>query len=53
LNGLKEYGYSGIDGSSKVRILMRGIKTTGMDFCKANIYSYGGAALGIYQAYEG
>jgi hypothetical protein len=36
LNGLREYGYSGIDGSSKVQILMRGIKTE-LDVCKANI----------------
>jgi hypothetical protein len=36
-NGLKEYGHSGIDGSSKVRILMKGIKTTELDICKANI----------------
>jgi hypothetical protein len=37
LNGMKEYGYSGIDESSKVRILMKGIKRTELDVCKANI----------------
>jgi hypothetical protein len=28
LNGLKDYGYAGIDESSKVRHLLKGIKTT-------------------------
>jgi hypothetical protein len=28
LNGLKDYGYAGIDDSSKVRYLLKGIKTT-------------------------
>jgi hypothetical protein len=28
LNGLKDYGYAGIDGSSKFRHLLKGIKTT-------------------------
>jgi hypothetical protein len=28
LNGLKDYGYAGIDDSSKVRHLLKGIKTT-------------------------
>jgi hypothetical protein len=28
LNGLKYYGYAGIDDSSKVRHLLKGIKTT-------------------------
>jgi hypothetical protein len=28
LNGLKDYGYEGIDDSSKVRHLLKGIKTT-------------------------
>jgi hypothetical protein len=37
LNGLKEYGYSGIDDSSKVRHLLKGIKTTDMDVCKAQV----------------
>jgi hypothetical protein len=37
LNGLKEYGYSGIDDSSKVRHLLKGIKTTEMDVCKAQV----------------
>jgi hypothetical protein len=27
-NGLKDYGYAGIDDSSKVRHLLKGIKTT-------------------------
>jgi hypothetical protein len=37
LNGLKEYGYTGIDDCSKVHHLMKGIKTTELDVCKANI----------------
>jgi hypothetical protein len=37
LNGLKEYGYSGIDDSSKVRHLLKGIKTTELDVCKAQV----------------
>jgi hypothetical protein len=37
LNGLKEYDYSGIDDCSKVRNLMKGINTTELDVCKANI----------------
>jgi hypothetical protein len=37
LNGLKEYGYSGIDDSSKVRHLLKGIKTTDLDVCKAQV----------------
>jgi hypothetical protein len=34
LNGLKDYGYAGIDDSSNVRHLVKGIKTTELDFCK-------------------
>jgi hypothetical protein len=37
LNGLKEYGYSGIDDSSKVRHLLKGIKTTELDIFKAQV----------------
>jgi hypothetical protein len=37
LNGLKEYGYYGIDASSKVRHLLKGIKTTDLDVCKAHV----------------
>jgi hypothetical protein len=37
LNSLKEYGYSGIDDSSKFRHLLEGIKTTEMDVCKAQV----------------
>jgi hypothetical protein len=37
LNGLKEYGYSGIDDSSKARHLLKGIKTTELDVCKAQV----------------
>jgi hypothetical protein len=37
LNGLKEYGYSGIDDSSKVRHLLKGIKTTELDVCKVQV----------------
>jgi hypothetical protein len=33
LNGLKEYGYSGIDDSFKVRHLLKGIKTTELALC--------------------
>jgi hypothetical protein len=31
INGLKDYRYSGIDDSSKVRHLLKGIKTTELD----------------------
>jgi hypothetical protein len=34
LNGLKDYGYAGIDDSSKVRNLLKGINTTELDVCK-------------------
>jgi hypothetical protein len=34
LNELKDYGYAGIDDLSKVRHLLKGIKTTGLDVCK-------------------
>jgi hypothetical protein len=37
LNGLKEYGYSGIDDSSKVRHLLKGINTTELDMCKYQV----------------
>jgi hypothetical protein len=37
MNGLKKYGYSRIDDSSKVRIMMKVIKTTELDICEANI----------------
>jgi hypothetical protein len=37
LNGLKEYGYSGIDDSSKVRHLLKGINTTELDVCKHQV----------------
>jgi hypothetical protein len=37
LNGLKEYGYFGIDYSSKVRPLLKGIKMTELDVCKAQV----------------
>jgi hypothetical protein len=37
LNGLKDYGYAGIDESSKVRHLLKGIKTTELDFCKTQV----------------
>jgi hypothetical protein len=37
LNGLKYYGYTGIDDSSKVRHLLKGIKTTELDVCKAEV----------------
>jgi hypothetical protein len=37
LNCLKEYGYSGIDECSNVRHVMKAIKTTELDVCKANI----------------
>jgi hypothetical protein len=36
LNGLKDYGYAGIDDSSKVRHLLKGIKTTELDVCKTH-----------------
>jgi hypothetical protein len=39
LNGLTQYGYSGIDPRSKVRYLMAGIKTTALDSVKANVMS--------------
>jgi hypothetical protein len=37
LNGLKYYGYSGIDDFSKVRHLLKGIKTTELDVCKTHV----------------
>jgi hypothetical protein len=37
LNGLKEYGYSGIDDSSKVCHLLKGIKTTELDVWKYQV----------------
>jgi hypothetical protein len=37
LNGLKDYGYAGIDDSSKVRHLLKGIKTTELDVCKTQV----------------
>jgi hypothetical protein len=37
LNGLKDYRYAGIDDSSKVRHLLKGIKTTELDVCKTHM----------------
>jgi hypothetical protein len=37
LNVLKDYGYAGIDDSSKVRHLLKGIKTTEHDVFKAQV----------------
>jgi hypothetical protein len=37
LSGLKDYGYAGIDDSSKVRHLLKGIKTTELDVCKTQV----------------
>jgi hypothetical protein len=37
LNGLKDYGYTIIDDSSKVRHLLKGIKTTELDVCKMQV----------------
>jgi hypothetical protein len=37
LNGLKDYGYAGIDDSSKFRHLLKGIKTTELDVCKMQV----------------
>jgi hypothetical protein len=34
---LKDYGYDGIDYSSKVRHLLKGIKTTELDVCKTQV----------------
>jgi hypothetical protein len=34
---LKYYGYAGIDDSSKVRHLLKGIKTTELDVCKTQV----------------
>jgi hypothetical protein len=36
-NGLKDYEYAGIDDSSKFRHLLKGIKTTELDVCKAQV----------------
>jgi hypothetical protein len=36
-NGLKDYGYAGIDDSSKVCHLLKGIKTTELDVCKTQV----------------
>jgi hypothetical protein len=37
LNVLKDYGYTGIDDSSKVRYLLKGIKISEPDVCKAQV----------------
>jgi hypothetical protein len=37
LNGLKCYGYAGIDDSSKVHHLLKGIKTTKLDVCSTQV----------------
>jgi hypothetical protein len=37
LNGLKYYGYAGIYDSSKVRHLLKGIKTTEFEVCKMHV----------------
>jgi hypothetical protein len=37
LNGLTDYGYSGIDNGTKVRNLMEGIKTDALDTVKAAV----------------
>jgi hypothetical protein len=37
INGLKDYGYAGIDDSSKVRHFLKGIKTTELDVCKMQV----------------
>jgi hypothetical protein len=37
LNGLKYYGYAGIDDSSKVCQLLKGINTTELDVCKTQV----------------
>jgi hypothetical protein len=37
LNALKDYIYYGIDDSSKVRHLLKGIKTTELDVCKTRV----------------
>jgi hypothetical protein len=34
LNGLKDYGFAGIDDSSKVHHLLKGINTTELDVCR-------------------
>jgi hypothetical protein len=39
LNGLKDYGCAGIDDSSKVHHLLKGIKTTELDVCKTHVMS--------------
>jgi hypothetical protein len=39
LNGLKYYGYTGIDNSSKVHHLLKGIKTTELDVCNTQVMS--------------
>jgi hypothetical protein len=37
INGLKYYGYACIDDSSKVRHLLKGIKTTKLDVCNTHV----------------
>jgi hypothetical protein len=37
LSGFKDYVYAGIDDSSKVRHLLKGIKTTELDVCKTQV----------------
>jgi hypothetical protein len=37
LNGLKDCGYAGIDDSSEVLHLLKGIKTIELDFCNTQV----------------
>jgi hypothetical protein len=37
LNGLKDYGHTGIDNSYKVHHLLKGIKMTELDVCKTQV----------------
>jgi hypothetical protein len=37
LNGMKDYGYAGINNSSKARHLLKGTKTKELDICKMQV----------------
>jgi hypothetical protein len=37
LHGLKDYGYAGIDDSSKVRHFLKGVNTNELDVCKTQV----------------
>ena len=59
LEGLKEYGYAGMEEGSKTRHLLAGIKTTALDSVKTQILRTAelrqdfGSIQGLYHANQG